>query len=124
MDKVSALLELLRVLQTINPEFPLQYAVCLVLVSQDEGLSLTTLSGRADLSLSTTSRIVGALSQYRQSGKPYNLVKLHIAPDERRRKEIYLTAKGREIIERASAVFSDRGEQRADVKTRVKTNRF
>ncbi|MCD8570660.1 MAG: hypothetical protein LRY76_03885 [Alphaproteobacteria bacterium] len=55
--------------------------------------------------MSTTSRIVGALSQYRQSGQPYNLVKLHIAPDERRRKEIYLTTGGREIIDKASAVF-------------------
>lgn len=105
MDRVSALLKLLRVLQTIDPEFPLQYAVCLVLISQDEGLSLTALSQRAELSLSTTSRIVGALSQYRQSGQPYNLVKLHIAPDERRRKEIYLTTGGREIIDKASAVF-------------------
>lgn len=112
MNRVSALLELLRVLQTIDPEFPLQYAVCLVLVSQDEGLSLTTLSGRAELSLSTTSRIVGALSQYRQSGQPYNLVKLHIAPDERRRKEIYLTPKGRHIIDRASALFENGKEER------------
>lgn len=106
MDSISALLKLLRVLQTIDPEFPLQYAVCLVLISQDEGLSLTTLSQRASLSISTTSRIVGALSQYRQSGEPYNLVKLHIAPDERRRKEIYLTDSGRRIILEASSLFT------------------
>lgn len=106
MDRVSALLKLLRVLQTIDPEFPLQYAVCLVLISQDEGLSLTTLSQKAELSLSTTSRIVGALSQYRQCGQAYNLVTLRIAPDERRRKEIFLTQSGRKLIETASALFS------------------
>lgn len=106
MDSISALLKLLRVLQTIDPEFPLQYAVCLVLISQDEGLSLTTLSQRAELSLSTTSRIVGALSQYRQSGEAYNLVKLHISPQERRRKEIYLTDSGRRVILEASALFT------------------
>lgn len=104
MDRITALLKLLRVLQTVDPEFPLQYAVCLVIISQDEGLSLTALSQRADLSLSTTSRIVGALSQYRQSGEPYNLVQLHIAPDERRRKEIYLTDSGRRVILEASSL--------------------
>ena len=105
MNRVPALLRILRVLQRIDSEFPLQYAVCLALISENEGLSLTELAQRAQLSLSTTSRIVGALSQYRQSGRPYNLVSLKIAPDERRRKEILLTSGGRQVIAEIGTAF-------------------
>lgn len=89
----------LRELQKIDPEFPLQYAVCLNEIAQNEGLSLTQLSEKTGLALSTTSRIVGALSKHRQKGKPFELVKVLIAKNERRRKEIYLTAKGRAVTE-------------------------
>lgn len=89
---------LLRELQKIDAEFPLQYAVCLAEISLDEGLSLTELSARSGMPLSTVSRIVGALSKFRQSGAPYGLVKTRIAAAERRKKEIFLTPKGRTVI--------------------------
>lgn len=88
----------MRELQKIDPEFPLQYAVCLAIISQYEGLSLTELSNTAGMSLSTTSRIVGALSKYRQSGQAYELVTVKISPKERRRKQIFLTQKGRDTL--------------------------
>lgn len=86
-------------LQKIDPEFPLQYAVCLTEIAHDEGLSLSTLAARAGVTLSTASRIVGALSQHRQSGAPYNLVRIKISAEERRRKEIYLTPRGRAVMD-------------------------
>lgn len=111
MNRVSALLRVLQVLQTIDPEFPLQYAVCLALISQDEGLSLTELAKRAEVSLSTASRIVGALSQYRQSGQPYNLVVVHIAPEERRRKEIFLSPSGQRVMEEVAQALHNLPER-------------
>jgi DNA-binding MarR family transcriptional regulator len=91
-------LRVLRELQKLDPEFPLQYAVCLAEISLEEGLSLTQLSEKTGMALSTISRIVGALSTHRQKGVPYGLVKVVISKAERRRKEIYLTTKGRAIV--------------------------
>jgi DNA-binding MarR family transcriptional regulator len=88
----------MRELQKINPEFPLQYAVCLAHISMDEGMSLTALADRTGLALSTVSRIVGSLSSQKQKGTSYNLVKVHVSPNERRRKELYLTVRGKAVI--------------------------
>ena len=96
--EIEGFLLLLRELQKIDPEFPLQYAVCLAEIALDEGLSITDLSNRTGMAISTVSRIVGALSDYRQSGQPYQLVALTISKTERRRKHITLTDKGRTAV--------------------------
>jgi DNA-binding MarR family transcriptional regulator len=95
---IEHFIELLRELQKIDPEFPLQYAVCLAEISLNEGMSLTHLSERTGMPLSTISRIVGALSRHRQGGRPYGLVRAVISKTERRRKELYLTAQGRTVM--------------------------
>jgi len=96
--EIEGFLVLLRELQKIDPEFPLQYAVCLGEITLDEGLSVTQLSNRTGLALSTVSRIVGALSKYRQMGEPYGLIELTTSPTSRRTKEIHLTDKGRGVV--------------------------
>lgn len=96
--EIEGFLVLLRELQKIDPEFPLQYAVCLAEITLDEGLSVTQLSKRTGLALSTVSRIVGALSKYRQMGEPYELIDLVTSEKSRRTKEIYLTDKGRAVV--------------------------
>ena len=98
-------LDVLRELQKIDPEFPLQYAVCLSVIALYEGLSLTALSEKTGMALSTISRIVGALSTQRQMGKPYNLVRVEISARERRKKELYLTPLGRTVIGRINALL-------------------
>lgn len=103
--KIQIFLHLLRELQKIDQEFPLQYAVCLAETSLNEGLSLTQLSEKTGMALSTVSRIVGALSNHRQKGAPYGLIKVSISEKERRRKEIYLTAKGKAIIDSISDIL-------------------
>ena len=99
MNQIKEFLKLLRELQKIDPEFPLQYAVCLGVIALDEGLSISSLSEKTSLSLSTVSRIVGALSNSRQRGEAYGLVQVKICETERRKKELYLTNKGRYFIE-------------------------
>ena len=71
---LTVLKEFLHALRRIHPEFPLQYALCLFEIAMDEGLSISTLAQRVNLSLSTVSRIVGALSQHRQSGTAFELI--------------------------------------------------
>lgn len=97
-NEIKRFLLLLRELQKVDPEFPLQYAVCLAEISLDEGLSLTVLSERTGLALSTVSRIVGALSKHRQKGAPYGLVRVAVSVEERRRKELHLSQRGRAVI--------------------------
>ncbi len=110
--EINIFLALLRELQKIDPEFPLQYAVCLAEISLDEGLSLTALSGKTGMPLSTVSRIVGALSKHRQKGTPYGLIRVTISPEERRKKELYLTTRGRAIIKGISSVIEQNADQR------------
>lgn len=80
--------------------------ICLTEIGRNEGLSLTTLAERVNLSLSTISRIVGALSDYRQNGQPFGLIEIKISETERRRKELSLTPKGRAILNRAIKIIS------------------
>lgn len=103
------ILDVLQQLQRVDPEFPLHYAVCLIHIAMNEGTSLTQLSERTGLALSTISRIVGALSDYRQNGQSYELVDMRISPEERRRKELYLTAKGVATIRNISAALERQG---------------
>ena len=97
--EITIFMQLLRELQKIDSEFPLQYAVCLGEISKHNTLSLTELSQNTGIPLSTTSRIVGALSKKRQKGQAFDLVKVSICAEERRRKEISLTSKGKAVID-------------------------
>lgn len=98
LKNLGTMQNFLQVLQDIDPEFPLHYALCLIEIARDEGLSLTDLASRTNLLLSTVSRIVGALSDHRQKGTPYRLIDVRQSKRERRRKEIYLNDKGRAVI--------------------------
>lgn len=99
MSQIPKFLKLLRELQKIDPEFPLQYAVCLGVISLKEGLSITELAKHTNLPISTVSRIVGALSTSRQKGKPYGLAVVKKSKQEKRKKEIYLSTKGKLFIQ-------------------------
>ena len=56
--------------------------------------------------LPTLSRILWALSTKRQNGaEPYRLIEQDYAPDNRRRKVIRLSAKGRRFISRVTAIL-------------------
>lgn len=104
-EQTGTFLELLQQLERVDPEFPLNYSICLTHIAMNEGMSLTTLAERTGLALSTVSRIVGALSNYRQNGQAYGLIELRISPEERRRKELYLTAKGWMVMKSIGSVL-------------------
>jgi len=110
-NRLTDILNLLHELQKIDPEFPLQYAVCLCEIAMAEGLSLTALSQRTAMPLSTVSRIVGALAQNRQRGVPYNLVRVALSSTERRKKELYLSARGKAVIGGLAGVMDAVAEQ-------------
>lgn len=98
-EKTETVIKILKGFQAIDPEFPLQYALCFLEISRHEGMSLTELSQKTGLSLSTLSRIAGALSDKRQKGVPYGLIKAVTPPEEKRKRTLYLTGKGHETLQ-------------------------
>ena len=98
MKKLNQLQKVLNELTTIDAEFPLQWAIVFLCIAQDEGASLKDVSDHTGISMSVMSRTVGALSNYRRMGKPYGIVTVKMAKDDRRRKELFLSAKGKRLI--------------------------
>jgi DNA-binding MarR family transcriptional regulator len=102
----SILLSLLQDISSLDKNFPLPYSVFLLEVSRNEGCSLGDLQKATGMPLSTLSRILWALSTRRQNGaEPYRLIEQDYAPDNRRRKVIRLSAKGRAFISRVTTIL-------------------
>ncbi len=98
--KLNRVQAVLNELTTIDSEFPLQWAIVFLCIAQDEGLSLKDISEETGISMSVMSRTIGALSNYRRMGKPYGIVTVKMAKDDRRRKELFLSKKGKRLIEK------------------------
>lgn len=94
ISKSSILLDILERIRKVDPEFPIQYIICLIAISENQGCSITDLANRCKMAISTTSRIVGALSEYRQLGEPYHFIEARLSTAERRKKELYITDLG------------------------------
>ena len=104
-EQVESFIEAMEVLRTIDSEFPIQHAMSLGIISLHPGLSLTELADKTNLTLSTVSRIVGALSDHRANGQPFGLVKVKQSKQERRKKELYLSPKGELFLEKIKSCF-------------------
>jgi len=100
LQPLDGLQDALRELTSVDPEFPIQWALVFLDVSNNEGCALKDLSDRTGISMSVMSRTIGALSNARRMGKPYGLVLVRHAKDDRRRKKIYLSSKGKKLIDR------------------------
>ena len=100
------LLSLLQALSSLDKNFPLPYSVFLLEVARNEGCSLGDIQKATGMPLPTLSRILWALSTKRQNGaRPYRLIEQYYAPDNRRRKVIRLSVKGRAFISRVTGIL-------------------
>lgn len=93
---LHAALDLLQTLRAVDSEFPIQYAICLTEIARRERMSVTELAQRTQISLSTVSRIVSALSH--RKGRYGHLIEVRFCREEARRKELTLTPKGHEFM--------------------------
>ncbi len=82
----------------IDPEFPIQWAITFLEIAQNEGASLKDIAEETGISMSVMSRTIGALANYRRMGKPYGVIMVKAAKDDKRRKELYLTKKGQKLL--------------------------
>jgi DNA-binding MarR family transcriptional regulator len=89
-------IKILSGIQRIDPDMPIQQALCLLFIAKaKEGMSLTELSKKVGIGLTTASRYVSALGQVnRHKEEGYNLIESKEDPMERRKKIIRLTIKG------------------------------
>lgn len=93
------LIEALKNMKSLNADMPVAQALSLLLIAKHEGLSLKELAERAGVGMASASRYVAAF------GKPtggrsqaLGLVAAVEDPEERRKKVITLTPKGRAFI--------------------------
>lgn len=93
---LRAAIDLLRTLRALDPEFPIQYALCLGEIARHQHLSVTELAQRTDISLSTVSRIISTLSN--RKGRYGQLINVRFSRVESRRKELSLTTRGHDLI--------------------------
>jgi DNA-binding MarR family transcriptional regulator len=98
--KLKKLQSILQELTAIDPEFPIQWAIVLIEIAFEEGISLKDVAERTGISMSVMSRTIGALSNSRRMGKPYGLVNVRASKEDLRRKELFLTAKGKKLAEK------------------------
>ena len=100
IKKIEKLQNVLTEFTSIDTEFPLQWAMVFLEIANDEGCALKDVAERTGISMSVMSRTIGALSNYRRMGKPYGVIVVKMAKDDRRRKELFLSAKGKRLIEK------------------------
>ncbi len=98
--KMKKLQTILQELIAIDPEFPIQWVTVFGEIASEEGISLKDISDRTGISMSVMSRTIGALSNARRMGKPYGLIMVKNAKDDRRRKELFLSTKGKKLVEK------------------------
>lgn len=97
-DKIIQLQNALVELTEIDSDFPIQWAITFLEIAQNEGASLKDIAEETGISMSVMSRTIGALSNYRRMGKPYGIITVKAAKDDGRRKELFLSAKGKKLI--------------------------
>ena len=97
--KLNKITSVLEELTTIDPDFPISWAITFIDIAQYEGSALKDVAERTGMSMSVMSRTIGALSNARRMGKPYGLILVKEAKDDKRRKELFLSAKGKKLIE-------------------------
>lgn len=102
IKKMAKLQNVLNEFTSVDAEFPLQWAVVFLEIAQNEGAALKDIAEETGISMSVMSRTIGALSNYRRMGKPYGIVIVKAAKDDRRRKELFLSAKGKRLMEKLS----------------------
>lgn len=94
MENLSVGLGILSNLREIDPNMPVSEALSLLLIAKYDGISLKDLASKADVGMASASRYVRTFSLER------GLVTSKEDPDERRKKVISLTAKGKVVLKK------------------------
>lgn len=100
--EIHNLIKAVDILRGDSADFPAQQLLTYLAVARQPGITMAALSEAVGMSQASTSRNVSALSKWHRLGHPgFDLVEAVEDPRERRRKIMYLTAKGRQRMAKA-----------------------
>jgi DNA-binding MarR family transcriptional regulator len=94
MDNLSVALGVLANIRALDSDMPVSQALCLMLIAKYDGISLKDLAEKADVGMASASRYVRVFSV------EMGLVSATEDPNERRKKVISLTAKGKSVVKK------------------------
>lgn len=98
---LEKLLKMVSKFRDLDPDlsFPEAHVLLLVALAGDDGISLTDISEKSELGLSTVSRHAAALGKInRKHEQGLQLIQTHEDPMERRRRLATLTGKGKAFM--------------------------
>jgi DNA-binding MarR family transcriptional regulator len=91
----------------LDPEMQMQTALIFLLIANHEGCSISDLEKWTGLTSASCSRNVAALSDIHRKGRPgHNLVVARVAAEDRRQRNLYLTVKGRSVLNNVMERFA------------------
>lgn len=97
--QVDGVVQALETLRDIDADMPVTMGLSLLLIARNEGLSLKELANKAGVGMASASRYVAAFGKPgKPGGKGLGLVTAVEDPEERRKKIITLTPKGKTFI--------------------------
>jgi len=105
---LQAVTQLVAEVRRLDPEMKIQTLETLLRVAMAgrSGLHMTELQRQARLSLASTSRNVSTLSKVNTKGvKAWGFVEALEDPADRRYKIVYLTARGREFVDKLATII-------------------
>ncbi|GLO74212.1 hypothetical protein MACH18_12920 [Phaeobacter italicus] len=98
--EIRALFNLITAFRKLDPDMPMTQAICLLWVALNEGRTQVELRQALDMPSATSSRSLAALSKVYKIGKPgLDLIEWVENPEDRRAKLLFLTTKGRKVID-------------------------
>lgn len=96
---MDVLMSALAELRDLDMDMPIAQALSLLLIAKYEGLSLSDLAQKAGVGMASASRYVASFGKPVKPGaKGHGLVQAVEDPNERRKKVITLTPKGRTFV--------------------------
>lgn len=99
-NQFRVIYSILSELRELDADMPMNQAVCFAWIALNEGRTQVELRQDLDMASSTSSRSLAALSKVHRLGKPgLNLIEWVENPEDRRAKLLFLTTRGRHLVE-------------------------
>ncbi len=97
---------MIRQLMKIDPELRLNWVMCLYEIAMHEGITPGELAKRMSMPNTSLSAIIGVLGDKGRGKTPYGLITTRTMKHDRRSHQLYLTDKGRTLIEKLAMIPS------------------
>jgi DNA-binding MarR family transcriptional regulator len=106
--QIYSAIQIIRAFRAIDSEMPAQMVHCLMEVALNPGMGMRALEQATGLSQSSASRNIQTLGKWHREKRPgYDLVETVEDPEDTRRKIMFLTPKGRQLMSDVMSAMGD-----------------